>query len=287
MKGGFILFNGKFYRDSDPLFTGADFFRLNGGVRESFRAENNLVTFARDNFDFLLNSLEAIDLPVPAEWNFPRFSRDVSRLLNKNHHYLAARVIIHLIQGNPGTEYLMSSEEITSGFYPLKENGILIDFYEDGTKGSSSFSPFEPSSRSLWGSATRALSSLSRQNLILLNTHGFACESIGGSFGYLTSKTAVFPSLESRGYAPSIMQVVKSCTEELGYLIQEKKEIKREELLNADELFLIDNCLGIEPVLGLYARRYYTTGSLAIAAKLRERAREQHLSTQISDKEIF
>ena len=75
MKGGFNQFNGKFFRESDPLFTGADLIRLNSGICESFRAENNRVVFARENFNFLIDSLSAIEIPTPADWDFPRFQK--------------------------------------------------------------------------------------------------------------------------------------------------------------------------------------------------------------------
>jgi len=277
MKGGFNLFNGKFFRESDPLFTGADLIRLNSGICESFRAENNRVVFARENFNFLIDSLSAIEIPTPTDWDFPRFQKDVSRLLNKNHLYLSAKVVIHLIPGISGTDYLMTAEEMENRFFVVKDSGLLIDFYEDGAKGSSNYFNYEPSSRSLWAMATRSAGLKSKQNHILLNNKGFACESIGGSFGYLTSQTAFFPSLESQGYFPPIANVVKGCAEEAGYQIQEKTEIKRSDLLDADELFLIDNCHGIQPVLGLYARRYYTTGTMVIAARLSEITRTEPL----------
>ena len=287
MKGGFNLFNGKFLRESDALFTGKDLKRLNGGICESFRAEYNLVMFARANYDYLIDSLTEIGLPVPEEWNFPRFTKDVSRLLNKNHLYLAAKVTIHLIPGISGTEYLMTAEEIPGGFFPVKEGGVLIDFYEEGAKASSSYNAFEPSSRILWATATRTANSLSRHNLILINNKGFACESIEGTFGYLLDQTAVFPDREAQGYSPPILNVVKGCAEACGFNIEDRKELKREDLLNADELFLINNFTGVQPVLGLYARRYYTTGTVAIAVMLRELAREQHLSSPVSDRDLL
>ena len=278
MKGGFNLLNGKFFRESDPLFSAADIPRLNDGVRESFRAENNRIIFARDNFDFLVDSLSALDLPLPEDWNFPRLVNDVSRLLNKNHLYLAAKVVIQFIPWESGTDYVMSAEEIPSGFYPVKDGGLLIDFYSDGTKGSSAYDAYEPSCRAIWMMALRAAKQMSKNNLIILNNKGLACESIEGSFGYLDGKTVVFPSSEAQGYCPPVMNVIKSCAIECGFGIIEKKEIKREDLLNADELFLADNWSGIKPVLGLYARRYYTTATMSIAAKLSDLAKNDQLT---------
>jgi len=277
VKGGYILYNGKFYREKDPLFCGADLYRLNTGIRESFRTENNLVMFAEDNFNYLINSLLSIGLPIPKDWNLPRFMHDVSRLLNKNHFFLAAKVVIHLIPGAVGTDYLLAAEEIPVGFYPVNEGGLLIDFYDEGAKAPSIYHAYEPSSRFLWIAATRAALINSKNNLILSNNDGFACESIGGTFGYLIDGTAVFPGPKAQGYTPPILGVVMECAEQYGFEIIEKREISHEDLLKADELFLIDNCLGIQLVLGLNSRRYYTTGTTNIAERLSEMAREEHL----------
>jgi branched-subunit amino acid aminotransferase/4-amino-4-deoxychorismate lyase len=277
MKGGYILFNGKFYRENDPLFTGADLYRLNTGIRESFRTGNNLVMFAEDNFNYFVNSLLSMGLPIPDEWDLPRFKRDVSRLLNKNHLFLAAKVIIHLIPGISGTDYLLMAEELPTGFYPVIDGGLLTDFYEEGVKAPSIAPAYEHSSRFLWTAATRSALFSSKHNLILSNNQGFACEVIGGTFGYLTDETAVFPSPESQGYIPPILGVVMECAEKCGHKIIEKKEISHKDLLNADELFLVDNCHGVQPVLGLSARRYYTSKTTVIAVKLSETARKEHL----------
>ena len=278
MKGGYNLYNGKFYRESDALFTGADIYRLNMGIRESFRTENNKIMFGEDNYNYLINSLLSVGLPVPKDWNLPRFLKDVSRLLNKNHFFLAAKVVINLLPGSSGTDYLLSAEEVPSGFYPIIEGGLLIDFYNEGAKVSTIHHAYEPSSRFLWAAATRAAVALQMNNLILSNNGGFACESIEGTFGYLIDGNAVFPAPESQGYCPPILGVVMECAEECGFKIVEKKAITQEELILADELFLIDNCQGIQQVLGLNTRRYYTTGTTRIALRLNEVAREENLS---------
>jgi len=276
MKGGFILFDGKFYPENEPLFSGADIYRLNSGIRESFRTENNLVMFAQDNFNYLINSLLSMHIPIPADLDFPRFTRDVSRLLNKNHLFLAAKVVIHLIPGFSGTGYLLSAVEIPSGFYPVNDVGLLIDFYDEGAKASSVYHHYEPSSRFLWTAATRKALLLSKNNLILSDSDGFACESIGATFGFLIDGNAVFPAHESQGYCPPILGVVMECAEQSGFKIVEKREISHDDLLHADELFLIDNCFGIQLVLGLGTRRYYTSCGHSIALKLSDMAREEH-----------
>lgn len=274
MKGGYILLNGKFHRENEPIFTGIDVHHLCTVIRESFRAENNKVLFGEVNFNYLVNSLSAIGLDAPKDWDLTRLRHDVSRLLNKNHHFLAARVYIHFIQRADNTDYLLAAEEIPRGFYPLNEQGLMLDFYEDGVKSESKLSSFESSSRFLWVCASNMAVSKSKHNLILSNSKGDACEAIGSSFGYLKDDNAVFPSQCSGGYEPALNSVIIGCAKNYGFKVLVKENISHEDLLNADELFLIDNCLGIQKVLGLSQRRYYSTKTAAIALKLRELAIE-------------
>lgn len=277
MKGGFILINGKFYRENEPVFSGNDIPRFNNGTIESFRTEDNIVMFAEANYNYLIDSLHSIDLQTPNDWTLPRFTKDVSRLLNKNHLFLAARVVIRFYPGTDGTDYLLTAEELPRGFYPVNDTGLLIDFYEDGFKSPTSHFAFEPANRFLWANARRVANALSRHNLILLTNDGWACETIGGSFGYIKDGIAIFPSRRLQGYRPPIMAVVMECARQCNMRIVEKIEISRDDLLNADELFIIDNCLGIQLVLGLGNERYYTQDTTSLALKLNELAKTVHL----------
>jgi branched-chain amino acid aminotransferase len=275
VKGGYILLNGKFHRENEPLFTCLDLQRISMEIKESFRTENNLILFAEENYNYLVNALTAIGLRIPKDWDLPRFRHDVSRLLNKNHLFLASRVIIHFIQNTDKTDYLLTAEEIPRGFYPLNEQGLMIDFYNDGVKSDTIFNSFEPSSRFLWISASNIAVSKSKHNLILFNKKGHACEGITSSFGYLKDNTAVFPSQGSCGYQPPLNSTIIKCTKMCGFKVLEKDNISHDDLLNADELFLIDNCLGIQKILGLDSRRYYSAKTTAIALKLKELAMKE------------
>lgn len=275
MKGGYILVNGKFHRENEPLFTSLDLSRLSKEIKESFRTENNFILFAEANYTYLLNALSAVELQAPKDWDLHRLKHDVSRLLNKNHLFLAAKVNIHFIQGADNTDYILTAEEIPRGFYPLNEQGLMIDFYNDGVKSDTKLNSYEPSSRFLWISASNIAVSKSQHNMILFNKKGYACEGIASSFGYLKDNSAIFPSQDSCGYQPPLNSTIIKCTKMCGFKVLVKDNISHDDLLNADELFLIDNCLGIQKILGLDSRRYYSAKTTAIALKLKELAMKE------------
>ena len=272
MKGGYIIVNGTFQRDNDLLYSSLDLARLGRDIKESFRAENNVILFAKENYNHLLKAISAIGLLTLKDWDLSRLRHDVSRLLNKNHLFLAAKVHIHFFEGVNKTDYLLSAEEIPRGYYPLNEQGLMVDFYDEGVKSDTKLNCFEASSRFLWISAAESTLSRSKQNLLIFNNKWHACEGIFVSFCYLQDNTATFPSEESFGYQPPINKKIVKCAKSCGFNISMRKDITKEDLLNAEELFLIDNCLGIRKILGLGDRRFYSNKTAALALKLKELA---------------
>jgi branched-subunit amino acid aminotransferase/4-amino-4-deoxychorismate lyase len=111
--------------------------------------------------------------------------------------------------------------------------------------------------------------------MILLNTDGYACESLSGSFGCLNGETVSFPSAGSGGYRCAILKEVITSTKSAGFQAVERDNITTEELLQAEELFLFDACNGIQKVLGLEERRYYSIKTQLIAARLSEMAKKE------------
>jgi len=272
MKGGYILLNGKFHPEKEPLIAGLGCNHLGTVIKESFRTENNEILFPNENYLYILDHLAAFETPIPKDWDLVRLRKDVSRLLNKNHLFLAARVTILFFKGDKDTSYLLTAEEIPRGFYPLNETGLLIDFYEEGNKGDTPFNSFESSSRFLWRSSLLTADKKGKQNLLISNSKEFICEGIGVSFGYWAENNLILPSKEANGYYPPLVEIIAENAKENGFEVRLKSNISKDDLLNADEVFLIDNCLGIQKVLGLNNRRYYSTKTALLSSMMKEHA---------------
>jgi branched-subunit amino acid aminotransferase/4-amino-4-deoxychorismate lyase len=114
--------------------------------------------------------------------------------------------------------------------------------------------------------------------MILLNHEGNACEAIGCSFAFIKNDFLYFPTPESGGYQSKFIKQVVSSAELCGLKASPKDEISTDDLLDADEIFLIDNCLGIQKVLGIGNRRYYSRKTIAIAQKFSEMAKTDRTS---------
>lgn len=270
MKGGFVLYNGKFFRAEEKLFSGSELFRLEAGIKVWFRTEDNEILFQEQNYAYLCAATRAVNLALPEDFDLggARLQRDVSRLLNKNKFYLAARVVVYLFPGIKGTDVLLTAEEIPRGFFPMNENGLLIDIFDEGRKSDTVMNAYETGSRFLWMIAAAKAQSLHRQNMILLNHAGYCCEGIGTSFGFIHENVLYLPSIKSGGYRVVLGEMVQEAARQAGFTTAENDKITLTDLEKADEVFLIDNTLGIQWVLGIGNRRYYSTKTFEIVRKL-------------------
>jgi len=276
MKGGYFLFNGKFHKEEDAVFTLADLSLRTEGFREQFRAEHNEVLFATSISRHLIDTADTIgaELTGVIDSGAKLLRKDVSRLLNKNKLYLAAKIELQLYSSDDRVNLLLRAEETERGYYPLKEPGLLLSLYRDRLKEISPVAAYATSGTFLWQKASHAAKALGQSNMILLNALGFACECIHGSFALINDNQVLFPAASSGGYRSAIQQEVIESARAAGFQATEKEAITTEELLTAEELFLFDSSNGIQKVLGLEERRYFSTKTHLIAGIFSAMARK-------------
>ena len=277
MKGGYFLLNGRFYKETDAVFTVADMAQRAEGFCESFRAEHNEVLFAESVSRHLLATAATIgaDLTGLIDSDGRYLRKDVSRLLNKNKLYLAAKIEIQIIPSDSRINMLLRAEEIPRGYYPPSEPGLLLSIFSDQLQEIHSNSGYATSGLFVRKCAAQRAKELNQPNIILLNREGNACEMLNGSFASLNQNQVIFTSELEGGYNCAIRNQVVQSAKDAGFITVVKERISPDELLQAEELFLYDACHGIRKVLGLEDRRYFSTKTQLIAEKLTALAKKE------------
>ena len=276
MKGGYFLLNGQFYRESDSIFGLSDLAGRVEGFREAFRAESNEILFQESVSRHILATAETTgtDLSGLIDPDGRLLRKDVSRLLNKNKLYLSAKIDIQIYSVNHKINILLQASELERDFYPVQDPGSIISFYRHHLLDITPASAYSTAGLFVRQSAARAAKELNQPTIILLDREGNACESLHGSFAILNDKEVTFLSENSGGYRCAITDEVIRSVQKAGYQTIEKERISTEELLEAEELFLFDTCHGIQKVLGLEDRRYFSTKTQIIAEQLSGLARK-------------
>ncbi len=276
MKGGYFLRNGRFNREDEAVFSLEELSQRTDGFSEYFRAEHNEILFAEAVCSHLHAAATSIgvDLTELLKFDGRLLRRDVSRLLNKNKLYQAAKIHIQIYPAMGQNQILLSAQEIEKGYYPISEPGLILSFFRDYLVEDNASTPFLEAGFFVRKAALRRARELNQSEMILLNGEGCACQTIHGSFAYLEEGTLFFTSNRPGAYNCAIRETIMLCAKESGFTPQVKETITTEELLQAEELFLYDDCNGIRKVLGLEDERYYSTKTQLIATRLSEKARE-------------
>ncbi len=276
MKGGYFLLNGHFHKEQDAVFSLADLTGRAEGFSETFRAEHNEILFSESIGLHLQRTAQSIgaDLTEFIGSQGRRLRTDVSRLLNKNKFYLSAKIEMQFFRSSDQYHLVLRAGEMERDYYPIQEPGLILSFYKHQLKEIRATPSYATDGLFLHQAAIRTALELQSPNLILLNRDGFCCESIGGSFAMINKDRIFFPSASSGGYRCAILDEVRQSAEEAGFSTEEQENIRPSELLEAEELLLFDACNGIQKVLGLEDRRYYSTKSHQIALRLSELARK-------------
>ena len=264
MKGGYFLFNGQFYKEGDAVFTLADLSQRASGFSEFFRAEHNEILFPQAISAHLIAIAETANLeisgPIGSEGRLLR--KDVSRLLNKNKLYLAARIGIQVYRSGDHINSILTAQEMERGYYPLNEPGLLLSFNNTQTAEPFSFQ-----------NSLRLVGEQNNPDLIILNSSGYTCRNHFFSVAYIEKDQVFFTTESSAQKKCAIWEEVFKSAKEVGLRPMEKENVTPEMLLEADEVFLYDACSGIQKVLGFEDRRYFSPKTKLIAEKLSERAR--------------
>jgi branched-chain amino acid aminotransferase len=270
MKGGYFLLNGRFHKETDAVFTVADIAQREEGFCESFRAEHNEVLFVESISSHLLATASTIGVEltglIDADGRYLR--KDVSRLLNKNKLYLAAKIEIQIYPSDSKVNILLRAEEMPRGYYPISEPGLLLSIFTEQLLDIHANSGYATSGLFVRQCAARQAKELNQPNAILLSREGNACETLDGSFAWLNQDHLFFTSEREGGYICAIREQVIQSAKDAGFITVVKDRISPDELLQAEELFLYDACHGIQKVLGLEDRRYFSTKTQLIAEKL-------------------
>jgi hypothetical protein len=276
MKGGYFLFNGRFYKEGESVFTLSDLTGRTAGFVESFRAEHNEVLFRDSVSGHLIATAGTLEMDLTGiiDMEGKLLQKDVSRLLNKNKLYLAAKINIQIYPSDNQINIILSAEEMERGYYPYNEPGLLLSFYEEQFKEAKPDFSFSPFGLFIQNSAERYAAAFNEPNLIIRNSEGYACECIGGSFAFIEKDVIYFTAAGSGGYRCAIREEVIRSVKEAGFTPRDKEKITRDDLLNAEEVFLFDSCHGIRKVLGLEDQRYFSTKTRLISEKLTSMAKQ-------------
>jgi len=263
MSDQYLCFQGEFYRqDQSPLHLNRAFL-YGDGVFESMRSKGDRIHLYSLHMERLQKSLELLKIEYSTDL-FREIEIAAKDLIRKNKLNRGARLRLSVFRSGGGRflpetnrpSYLIQAEECSSEF-ELNAKGISLELADSIRLYPSPFSRIKTIGSQVYINASIECERRGFDELLLLNPRGEVAEGTHSNCFIRIGKQVITPHLASGCLAgvmrTHIIDLIEGSNHELV-----QREVRAEELMSADEVFMTNSIGGIRWVGSYRQKRYFS-----------------------------
>lgn len=262
----YLILNGHYYETDKPLFTAANrAFRYGDGLFETIRCHQTRPLFFEEHYRRLLRGMSVLKINTSALPSAGAFVENIERLIVRNRIFNDARVRLSVYRRDGGLytpennnpAWLLEATPLEDKGYHLNTTGFRIGIFHEFPKVWTLSAPYKTLS-----STPYILGGLLRKenhwdDCLIPNQDKRLIESISSNL-FWQKEGKLFTPAVSSGCVDGIMRSqVLQFAKENNLPFAETTGASKEELLNAEEIFLTNAVKGIRWVVALENKRYY------------------------------
>ncbi len=251
-------------------------------VFETIRVINKKIMFWEDHYFRLMASMRIMRMEIPATFSPEFLEKEIHDLIEANHlQKLSARIKFTVFRKTGGyyrpltldIEYIIQANEIEDPFYLLKDEEYEIELFKDHYITSGLLSTIKSNNRAVNVLGSIFAKENNYANCLLINENKNVVEALNGNVFLVKDKTIKTPPLTDGALNGITRKQIISIVKKLpGYEIEETS-VSPFELQKADELFICNVIMGIQPVSKYRKKEYSTEVGREILSKLNLKAR--------------
>jgi len=257
-----INFNGTLLEKETSIFTRDNRgFKYGDAIFETMKVINGTVVFLEDHYFRLMASMRMLRMEIPMSFTMQFMEEEILKVVAINELDTQARVRISVFRNDGGlytpvtnkVSFVIEVTSLKTVFKPVYEVDIFKDFYVQA----SLLSTIKTSNRLLNTLASIYSQENDLDNCILINDKKNVVEAINGNLFMVKGTTITTPPL-SDGCVKGIIRkkIIGLIKDAKQYTLVEGK-ISPFDLQKADELFITNTILGVQPITK-YRKTFYT-----------------------------
>lgn len=272
----FINFNGSIISSDQQIFSVSNRgFRYGDGLFESMRYMNGKLKFPDLHIDRVLEGMKVLKLENSFYLDSWLLREKVDELVRRNKIGPNARFRLTVFRDSGGLyspdsnkmAYVLESQSLDENQYTFNKKGLIIDVYDELTKPVNILSNLKTCNSLIYVLAGIFKNKYALDEAMILNQHGFLCESISSNVFVVYDKKLYTPSLNEGCIGGVMRQVVMRLAKENGIELVEA-QVNPDILNEADEVFITNAAKGIQWVMGYNNKRYFNEMSKFLSEKL-------------------
>ena len=275
----FVNLNGQLLSADKPLFALDNrAFRYGDALFETIRCHQLVPLLFDFHYERLIRGMSMLEIQFTHLPSREQLLEFIANLITRNRIYGDCRVRLTVFRADGGLytpesnkpHFLIETTPLSTKGYELNEKGLLVDVYTEERKSESGFSPFKTGNSLLFVMAGLHKSRSGLNDVLITNTKGKIIEALASNLFWIKENVFYTP-LRSSGCVDGVMRrQVLLLLKQNGYEVQELVGATKELLLDADEIFITNAIQGIQWVVGLDDKRYFSKLTKVIAKLLNE-----------------
>lgn len=276
-----INFNGKL--TEKPEFSPENRALLYGdAVFETIRCVNSKVFFWEEHYFRLMASMRILRMEIPMEFTLEYLEEQIKELLkaeNLTDAPASVRLTVFREEGGrylPSTNkvsYYLFAKELENPFYLLNTEAYEVELYKDHYVNPDLLSTLKTANKIIHITGSIFAEENGYQNCLLINSNKSVVEALQGNLFLVKDNHIKTPPLDQgclRGIIRSQLLKILEKAEEYTF---EEAPISPFELQKADELFITNTIIGIQPITRYRKKEFKADVAKKLLAKLNAKAR--------------
>lgn len=274
----YILHNDEFFTSTHPVLNASNrSFRYGDGLFETIRMSNGKLQFPEYHVDRLKAGMKALKIEGSVLLDEYFLKQKTAELCKKNKLKDNVKFRLSVYRGGEGLYtpeinkygYVLEATPMDSNQYEINKKGLIVDVYNELTKPVNVLSNCKTSSSLLYVMAGLYKKQQKLDETIILNQHGFICETISSNIFVVYDKQIYTPAL-SEGCIAGVMRKVVMQLANANNISIIEAQLNPEVLRQAEEVFITNAVGGIRWVMGYGRKRYFNEISKNMSALLNQ-----------------
>jgi len=272
----YINFNGSILPADQLIFKANNRgFRYGDGLFESMRYIKGKLKFPEMHIDRIQKGMKLLRFDNCSLIDAWFIREKVEELVRRNRTGADARIRLTVFRDSEGLYspvsnkfgYVLEIQKLDESQYVLNKKGLIIDVYDEIPKPVNALSNLKTCNAMIYVLAGIYKNQNALDEVLILNHHGFLCESMSSNVFVVYDRKLYTPSLNEGCIAGVMRQVVMRLAKENDIELIEA-QINPDILNEADEVFLTNAGKGIQWVMGYNNKRYFNEVSRFLNEKL-------------------
>lgn len=248
---------------------------------ETIKVSAGKLFFWEDHYFRLMASMRILRMEIPMNFTMEYLEEQIQKTLQESDRSQAYRVKVLIWRKSGGKyrphtndiEYLISYEKLENPFYTLSDRPYTVELFKDYYVNSGLLSTLKSTSKTINVLGSIFAKENDFDNCLLLNENKQVVEALNGNLFLVSGYKIKTPPLSDGCLNGIIRKQLIAIIGQLPDYILEEASVSPFELQKADELFITNTIVGIQPITKYRKKEFVSLVAKDLLAKLNVKAR--------------